>query len=81
MEFLFLETWFESRLFDQIASNGSALKTFDQCEFKTFSIGRLRIMERSNSAVSGPRTLLGEAPACTSIKFSGHKHKMTKTWK
>lgn len=47
MAFLLLETWFGSCLFDQIASNGSALKTFYQCAFKTFSVGRLRIMERS----------------------------------
>lgn len=43
MACLLLETWFGSCLFDQIASNGSALKTFDQCEFKTFSVRRLRI--------------------------------------
>lgn len=81
MASLLLETWFGSCLFDQIVSNGSALKTFDQCEFKTFSVRRLRIMERSTISLSGPRTLLGEAPTCTSIKFSGGKHKMIKTWR
>lgn len=43
MAFLLLETWFESCLFDQIASNGSTLKTFDQCEFK------LSVLEGSGS--------------------------------
>lgn len=78
MAFLLLETWFGSRLFDQIAFNGSALKTFDNVSLK------LSVLEGSGSwrdQLSGPRTLLGEAPACTSIKFSECKHKMTKTWK